>query len=58
MSQPYEKDVKSVVVVSESDGNGPGSKTRPLDAEDSGYVESKRSWRSYLWSCKLYDAWY
>ncbi|CAH0002113.1 unnamed protein product [Clonostachys byssicola] len=50
MSQPYEKDVKSVVVVSESDGNGPGSKIRPLDAEDSGYVESKRSWRSYLWS--------
>lgn len=56
MSQPYEKDVKSVVVVSESDGNGPVSKTRPLDAEDSGYVESKRSWRSYLWSCKLYGA--
>ncbi|CAH0045527.1 unnamed protein product, partial [Clonostachys solani] len=50
MSQPYEKDVKSVVVVSESDGNGPGSKTRVLDAEDSGYVESKRSWKSFFWS--------
>jgi hypothetical protein len=51
MSQPQEKAVGTAYVVADGVGDVPlGSKSPYQASEDSVYIESKRTWRSALWS--------
>lgn len=52
MSQPQEKALKNIVIVNETGEVPVISKITQHDGDVSGYTESKRTWKSYLWSSR------
>ncbi|KAM0229194.1 hypothetical protein ACHAP5_011747 [Fusarium lateritium] len=51
MSTPHEKTPGSVIIVNDNETGLPkGSKDLHENAQSPAYVESKRTWKSYLWS--------
>jgi hypothetical protein len=48
MSQPHEKAVKNAFTVDE---NVTAIVTPPYEGEVAAYKDSKRTWKSYIWSC-------